>query len=472
MQHILARTLLLLGVGILISVAYADGDDAMPDMNSDIYFPANNTYLSPQSYLQNPYIAMPSGGGTQTVRANQLAQQTIWQQWFTDGTWNVMGEASYISQNGGNNYGYATNLFGQTGSVAGVSFGGLLTITNPFFANNLSPQNLEQKAQTLPVTQQIMPQELFAEYRYRNIIQIDAGWIGISNSPWLTYYQNNVLNLVTYQGAIINAYPGGGWLLTTFGINASQLTSEEGFGQQTLYNPKYNIFSNTPNVGNSGSPGTLGLGANWTNTANTVNLRFWGYQFYNYANLAYADSTLKFPINNNLNVTLGAQALTEDANGDDVLNEAGYGAVNSNAVGMQLGVNYKIVGLELGYDGIFGPRSAYGGGAIVSPYTYQYASDPLYTTGFFQGMVEQTAGNAIKVTPSLNLFDHNLTISPAYMYFDTTAQPASSEYDITANYAIPQVKGLNIFAGYGYVLQPWDHEGNNYQVQVLVSYLY
>ena len=384
----------------------------------------------------------------------------------------MIGEASYIDQNGGNNYGYGTNLFGQTGSVAGVSFGGLLTIMNPFFANNLYPHNPEQEAQTLPVTQQIMPQELFAEYRYGNRVQIDAGWIGISNSPWLTYYQNNVLNLVTYQGAIINAYPGGGWLLTGLGINAAQLTGEEGFGQQTLYNPKYNILSNTPNVDNNGSPGTIGLGANWTNPTNTVNLRLWAYQFYDYANLAYADSSIKLPVNTNLNFTLGAQALTEDGNGDDVLNNAGYGAVNSNAVGMTLGMNYKIVGLELGYDGIFGPRSAYGGGAIVSPYTYQYASDPLYTTGFIQGMVEQTAGNAIKVTPSLNLLNNKLTLSTAYMYFDTTAEPASSEYDVTANYAIPQVKGLNIFAAYGYVLQPWDHDGNNYQVQVVVSYLY
>ena len=47
--------------------------------------------------------------------------------------------------------------------------------------------------------------------------------IGISNSPWMTsYYQNNALNMVTYQGAIVNV-TGGGWLLTGFAINGAQL---------------------------------------------------------------------------------------------------------------------------------------------------------------------------------------------------------------------------------------------------------
>ena len=41
------------------------------------------------------------------------------------------GAASYVDQNGYNNYGYAVNIFGQTGQVVGFLLAVLLTITNP-----------------------------------------------------------------------------------------------------------------------------------------------------------------------------------------------------------------------------------------------------------------------------------------------------------------------------------------------------
>jgi hypothetical protein len=53
--------------------------------------------------------------------------------------------------------------------------------------------------------------------------------------------------------------------------------------------------------------------------------------------------------------------------------------------------------------------------------------------------------------------------------------PASNEYDITFNYNVPQIKGFTIFAGYGYIVQPLDNEGNggnNFEGQIMLSYLY
>lgn len=81
-----------------------------------------NDYISANSYIQNPYVGMPSGGGTQKISESQLLDQSVASKWFTKGTWNVMGQASFVSQNGISNYGYGANLFGQTGSVSGFSF--------------------------------------------------------------------------------------------------------------------------------------------------------------------------------------------------------------------------------------------------------------------------------------------------------------------------------------------------------------
>lgn len=438
------------------------------------------SYISRQAYTQNPYIGMPSGGGTQDVSESDFARDNVAQKWFADGTWNVFGATSYVNQNGANNYGYAVNLFAQTGQVAGFSFGGLLTIANPFFSTQWNPSDPADQAQGLSVLKQVTPQELFVEYQYNNIVQADAGWIGISNSPWMTYYQNNALNMVTYQGAMVNVDPGGGWLLTGFAINGAQLLGEQGFSQQTMYNSEWDNGTGTGKVGDQGSPSTYAMGASWTSPGQMVNARLWGYAFANYANMAYADTTIKLPVNDDLGFTLGAQGSLQGQNGEgDILNNAGYGNdVRSNMLGLQLGFNYSIFGLQLGYNNIWGPEDSYEGGGIISPYTYQYATDPLYTTGWIQGMVERSAGQAFKIAPSISLLDNNLVITPSYQYYATTFMPAGVEYDIQISYSVPQVKGLTFFGGYGYLQQPTytsyddDLGGDTYQAQIMVSYLY
>ncbi len=436
------------------------------------------SYISSTGYIQNPYVGMSSGGGTASVEESQIELQNIASKWFNNGTWNVFGTANYVDANGSNNYSYAANIFAQTGQVAGFSFGTFITIANPFLGG-INPSNPEQQDQGSPINQQITPQELFAEYQYKNILQVDAGWIGISNSPWLTYYQNNALNLVTYQGVMANIHPGGGWLITALALNGMQRLGQTGFSNQTFYN--YNQFYNATGIeeiGGGGSSGTTALGAQWSTPSNDFNVRLWGYQFNNYANLAYIDSNLKFPINKDLSLTLSAQGGIEGSNGGDnnVFTQANLGNVNSNFIGVQLGLNYDKFSVQAAYNNIWGGEDSYMGGGIVSPATYGIQTDPLYTQGWMMGMVELSGGSAYKIAPTLNLLDGNLQIGPSYEYFATTSVPAVAEYDLQIVYNVPQVKGLTIFGGYGYLVQDnhdsEDADGNKYQAQIMVSYLY
>lgn len=321
---------------------------------------------------------------------------------------------------------------------------------------------------------QITPQELFLEYQHSNIVQADVGWIGINNSPWMTYYQNNALNMVTYQGASVNVNPGGGWLLSGFAINGAQLLGEEGFSNQTMYNSTWDNGTGTGNVGTEGSPSTFAIGANWVSQDELINLRLWGYKFTNYADMAYADTEIKLPVNKDTNFTLGFQGALQGSDGEgNILNNNGYGnSVRSNMLGAQVGFHYDVFDLQLGYNNIWGPSGGYEAGGLVSPYTYQYATDPLYTTGWIQGMVERSSGQAYKIAPSLTFLEGNLVISPSYQYYATQLIPASSEYDLQISYSIPQVKGLTLFGGYGY-LTNGDEDGNGvYQAQIMASYLY
>ena len=79
-----------------------------------------------------------------------------------------------------------------------------------------------------------------------------------------------------------------------------------------------------------------------------------GLCFADYANMAYADTTIKLPINDELGFTLGFQGAMQGQNGDgNILNNNGYGnSVSSNMVGAQLGFNYSIFGIQFGYNNI------------------------------------------------------------------------------------------------------------------------
>ncbi|MDD3266006.1 MAG: hypothetical protein PHC75_02350 [Burkholderiales bacterium] len=475
----------LVGLLAIIGAAYADEQSIQATnviVESDVSMddsPAPDAveqtdYISKNSFVQNPYIGMPSGGDTRNISESDYALDSPARKLFGNGTWNVFGAASYVDQNNANNYGYAANIFGQTGQIAGFSVGGLLTVANPFFSKQWNPSNPDDQAQGLSIAQQVTPQELFVEYQYDNMVQANAGWIGINNSPWLTYYQNNALNMVTYQGASVNVNPGGGWLLTGLAFNGAQLLGETGFSNQTMYNSTWDNGTGTGNIGTEGSSSTFAMGANWASDDQLLNVRLWGYKFTNYADMAYADTEIKLPVNTNTNFTLGFQGAIQGSDGDgNILNSNGYGnSVRSNMIGTELGFHYDIFDLQLGYNNIWGPSSGYEAGGLVSPYTYQYATDPLYTTGWIQGMVERSSGQAYKIAPSLSLLEGNLVISPSYQYYATSLIPSSSEYDLQISYSLPQVKGLTLFGGYGY-LTNGDENGNSvYQAQVMASYLY
>jgi hypothetical protein len=417
---------------------------------------------------------------------SQVATQNVAQKLFNDGTWNVYTTA-VAQYNGSANgtgaptYGYGTNIFGQTGQLAGFSIGGMFTAENPWGASNMNGSNM-YSAPFLPANAEVNMTEAFLEYQYKNVVQADAGLISINNSPWLAPgYINNMMGpLATYQGALVNVYPGGGWLITALGFNAAMPLGETGgYTGTTLYNKPYNlagVFNNTQL--NDTLNGTVALGANYAAWDNNYNLRLWGYQFDNYGTLLYADTSLKFAPTENVNLTIAAQGGNDSSQtGNNAFNNNQLGTISSSFVGVQGGLTYKWLGVNLGYNSIWGQQGAFGNGAIVSPYSYGGATDPLYTTPYMMGLVDMgTAGSAYKVSVPLTFYDGNITITPSYSQFYTSvaAWQGTKEYDFTVNYAIPEVKGLNVFAVYALQSIPFSsvNSGSNFSTQLFLSYLY
>ena len=454
------------------------------DENESAIVNTNAKYIVPNNYIQNPYATLASGGGTKSLNESQMANQNIAERLFDDGTWNVQvgASAQYTGAGAGYpNYAYGANLFGQTGSIAGFSLGGLFTAMNPYFVNQMNGYNTSASP-FLPSNQQVTLAEAYLEYQYSNIFQIDAGYIGINNSPWLSenYYPNVMSPGTNYQGILVNVYPGGGWLLTALTFNAAQIVSETGFTSYTFYNKGYDylggtIVNNNPSVTSSG---TAALGADYTGWDNQYNLRLWGYQFNNYGTLLYADNSIKFQPSKALSFNLAAQAGTDNQlnNNSNALTNDNLGQISSNFVGLLGGVNYDWFGLNLAYNNVWGTNSAYGNGAIVTPYTYGFATDPLYSTPYMSGLADLgTAGSAYKLNPSFTFLNGSLSFSTAYTIFNTSIAEwnGTQEYDFTATYNISQIKGLTLFGVYAYQQVPAiNTNGNSYITQIYVSYLY
>lgn len=429
----------------------------------------SSSYLSSRNYLQNPYWGLPSLGGSAAITESQTTTKSTTQKLFSNGSWNAMGVASYYDQNGGNNYGYGVNVFAQSGEIGGFSLGGYLTAVNPYSAR-MNPSDPTQQALGLSIKEQLELQELFVEYKYAEVLQMDIGRIGINNSPWLTYYQNNALNLVTYQGALANIELGNRWLITALAVNQSQLLGETGFNNLTYYN--YILDPTTTSA--STTQGTLATGVSWSTPHELFDFRLWGYKFYDYSNLIYADSNLKLNATDKLEFNLGVQGALQFGSSNNILNNNGLGnSINSNMLGLQLALNYEWLELKLAYNNVWGPSEAFDGGNLVSPYTYSLATDPLYTTSWMLGIIDKSAGQAYKLAPTVKFLDDNLQIGVSAAQYNTITIPSSSEYDITLSYAVPQLKGFTIFAGYGYIVQPETAEiSGGYEGQIMLSYLY
>ncbi len=450
----------------------------------------NAMYISAAAYLQNPYANVASGGGEQIPNVQNMESENFWQKWFANGTYNVYsGATTTVGSGKANPTGayngtsvYGTNAFAQTGQAAGFSIGGGLTVMNPFFANQINGNNVNGSL-LAPTNKQIALTQAFVEYQHENIVNVDAGFISINNSPWLpgSYFNNSVNVPVTYQGMLANVYPGDGWLLTALAFNGIQSSGQNGFSNETLLNSKYGVFYQT---NNTASNATVAVGANYKTDDNNYNLRLWAYRFDNYGTLLYGDNSVNISLSNLVKLSFSAQAGIDNnfgaptAYNNPLDASLGVGnSINSSFVGLQGGVTIDWFNLTLSGNTIWGPSSAIGGGAIVSPYTANLGADPLYSEGWQTSMVNTgLTGNIYKASTTFNFLDNNLSFSQNYILLSNSNPNwnGTQEAFFTLGYSIPQVKGLYLYGVYSYQWLPIENpsSGGQWTSEALVSYLW
>lgn len=402
--------------------------------------------------------------------ANATTQQNIWEQFSQNGTYNVIGNVGYL-YTGTSYYAYAGSLFAQSGEVAGFSLGGNFVVANPFFASSINPYSADQQAIFLPSNRVVTVSQLYLQYQFEDKFQANAGWITL-DTPWVNSFDPSAMTQYVYQGGIVNVKPMDSVQITALAFNRSMPFNQSHFTSLTMYNPSLDIDSNTANI-TQGSRGTVAMGAQYQPNSD-FNLSLWGYMFGDYANLLYASTAYTIPFDSSTSIHFGLQGGMEGTSswGSSVFNNTTEGNVGSNLVGIQIGANIDWFGIDFSANNVWGNRNNYAQGGLVSPYTYQVATDPLYTTSIIAGLVEKSAGSAYKIAPTFTLLNSNLTITPSYAYYNTRAVPNSAEYDLELNYAVEQVQGLSFLVELAYLKNFDGNSSNSKEIAVNALYIF
>lgn len=446
---------------------------------------SKKAYISPNNYTQDPFNYMLTAGGRHQVTESDVTNKGLWNQFFTNGTYNVQAGAAWgVLNQPNNNYGYGATLFMQSGHVAGFALGGALEVDNPFLQPNMRYLSGDISYYMLPNAQVLTPSQLYLEYQLPDQVQVDAGWIILTN-PWMNSYDDAMLVTAPFQGAVVNYQISDNWRLAGIATNAYEVMGSNNFNQNTLYNTNYgNFVAKTPNMNqkpysdNYISNGSFALGGVY-HPSDAYELNLWGYSFSGYANTLYADSNYEFHINPINKFNFGMQLGNQNTWGmaTTIPTLVGDGAVNSYLAGAKFGYSFDDwLNAEISYDNMFGPQNSFYGGGFISPYTFTVVNDPLYTSGLGAGMIEQGAGNSFRGALTFKPIpgDSKTKIELAYEQFNTV-NPLQ-EYDVDIKW-VPNgaPKGLILHWEADYAVAPASDTINGgyfFFMETMASYTY
>ncbi|HEN47451.1 MAG TPA: outer membrane porin, OprD family [Mizugakiibacter sp.] len=401
-------------------------------------------------------IAVVAGLGLISFHAQADSLSNIFTQAHVDGQFrSYYFSRIYSAKNPDQNaFSTAMLLDATTGT-----FGGGFSLTGTFLsANSFGTQSSNPAAidTTLmgPGNSISSMGQAFLQYR-NQMATVRAGYQYL-NTPWMGKSDSRVAP-ATYNALSMQLTPVKG--LNVYAIRTFEFKSRtsRGYFSTNLYYPHTfngdNMYGGMEGQIPASAPsfkGTWAFGANYA--ANGLKIRGWYYNFMQFARMSYVDGSYTMKTGSGINPFIGAQWVheTSGSNNQFVTNNVSlYGApgsqVKNNTWGMEGGINIPGGRFQLGYDKISQEAGAVGNGAIISPYTAAYATDPLYTTSMIRGLVEMGPGHAWKAKFTYHFLNNHLRLMAAYAAYTTIQRGNSHDlyFDITYNFD-GYLKGLSI----------------------------
>ena len=340
----------------------------------------------------------------------------------------------------------------QSGSFGGgFSLGASFLTANSFGTQSNNPARIDSTLMGNSNSVSALGQ---AYVQYQNaLMQLRAGYQYL-NTPWMGQSDSRVLP-ASYNAVSAVFKPASGWdVYALRSFNWKSRTSGGYYADNLYYPATYNGDAMYGGLG--GLPAT----AHQSNGAWALGTSYgvagfkgqaWYYDFFNFARMGYLEGSYTLKTGTGFDPFVGAQYVDESGSANNFLvsnSAALFGvpgtSVKSRVWGVTGGVIIPNGRIDLGYNKVGSEAGAVGGGAIISPYTAAYATDPLYTTSMIRGLVEMGPGHAWKAKVTYNLLK-NLQVIAAYAKYTTQYRGNSHDvyFDVIYNLG-GYLKGLTL----------------------------
>jgi len=341
----------------------------------------------------------------------------------------------------------------QTGSVlGGFSLGGSFVT-----ANSLGTQS----DQVAKIDVSLMgPHQSIGAFS-QAYLQFSNPWLQLRggyqylNTPWMGNNDSRVIPS-SYDAISAIVTPVSGWNIIGVRTYSWKSRTSTGMYPDNLYYPS--TFDGDQMYGNNGSlpmtarraQGTWAVGTTYAN--GPFKGQAWYYDFLDFARMGYVDGTYTLKTGTHFDPFASVQYLRENGNSGNILVDTHtklFGVtgsrVRAEAWGVDLGTTIFDGRIDIAYNKLDHESGSVGNGALISPYTTNYATDPLFTTSMIRGLVEEGPGHAWKARASYNFFDKKLQLVAAYAKYTTELRGSSHDVYFDIIYSLDDyLKGLAV----------------------------
>ncbi len=340
----------------------------------------------------------------------------------------------------------------RSGTFAnGFSLGASFLSANSFGTQSDTPAKIDSTLMGINDSVSALGQ---AYVQYQNaMMQLRAGYQYL-NTPWMGQSDSRVLP-ASYNAVSAVFKPAQGWDVYALRSFDWKSRTSGGYYSDNLYYP-----STYAGDAMYGGLGGLPAGAHQSNGAWALGTSYgtggfkgqaWYYNFLNFARMGYLEGSYTLKTGSGFDPFVGAQYVDESGSGNNFLvsnHAALFGVAGSTVKSRVWGVTTGVIiphgRLDLGYNKVGSEAGAVGGGAIISPYTAAYATDPLYTTSMIRGLVEMGPGHAWKAKFTYNVLP-NFQIITAYAKYTTQYRGNSHDVYLDLIYNLGgYLKGLTL----------------------------
>lgn len=295
--------------------------------------------------------------------------------------------------------------------------------------------------------------QAYLQYK-RDWLLVRGGYQYLS-TPWMGNNDSRVIPS-SYNAAMVQVTPVKNWSLYGIRTFSWKSRTSNGMYSDNLYYPSR--YDGDSMYGNNGSLPLTARSADgaWaagtTYAGDAIKAQAWYYNFIDFARMGYVDGTYTLKTGTHADPFLSVQYLTENSGSGNILVDTHtrlFGVagtrVRAEAWGADIGTSIYDGRIDVAYNKLEHESGAVGNGALISPYTSNYATDPLFTTSMIRGLVEQGPGHAWKARAQYGFFDKRLLLVAAYAKYVTELRGSSHDVYVDIIYNLDGVlKGLTL----------------------------